>query len=254
MSEADNMLDIYDIFRIELPEDFSPWECTIDELVSEIEQLLSREPVDMTPEEETRRLVFDEITDSLAKTLGRNQKDFQPDHRFQNIVPWYQRERLRSALIHRFDKRGGWLFCAEPGCGVIFLFFFFFFFSALIGAIFLSVFEKQPQLHFLAFLAAFASYITFCLLVRWFVMPFNRLPFHTISNAVDRIVAVIRSENEYVRAKYLGNREAIRNDLLHIFPTMNAMYPKSLKDSKLNMDFMKNYVDHPSFRRTGCGG
>ncbi len=238
MFKPDLFREIKYAFRVELASDFSPWDCTVDELVNRIEQMIDREFVEIPSDRELRCRAFDEITACLANALGRDKKDFQLDQRFRDFVPWYRRGRARKTLTQTLDKHYAWLFRAEPGCGVVALLFFL---AGLSGAVFLTVFEEQPRLFPLVLLVTLACYIFSCLIMdRLFLQPFSRLPFKTISDAVDSIVGQIKWKDEYVWATYHGNREAIRDQLLQILSSTVKLDRRNSKGSKLKEDFLLN--------------
>jgi len=238
--------EIYTAFQIKLPSDFSPWDMTVEEIVTQIEQIIDQESADVEPTDghsdvEIRCRVFDEIATCLAKSLGRDKEAFQLTDRFQDVVPWYRRGQVRKMLIWRLDKKYSWLFAAEPGCVVVSVSFLI---AGLSGAVFLIIYEN-PDLFPCAFLIALACHIiSGIVLDKIYTQPFSRFSFRTIADAVDTIVKLTtRRKDESIHKKYQGNREAILNELLRILTKAIKQYPQYSVRSKLKVDLMKNYKE-----------
>lgn len=231
--------DIYTIFRVELPDDFSPWDVTVEELVDQIEQMIEQEPIDTRSDDEIRYHVFDEIVTCLAKTLGRDKNIFQLTDRFHDVVPWYQRGKVRKGLMQNLDKKYSSLFSAQPGCVTVSLCFLA---AALCGTSYLLVFDKQPNIEPFCIFVALACYIVSVILMNaFYLQPFSRLPYHSIGDAVDSIVKLIKVGGEFIRVKYKGNREAVHTELLQILSKIFKRNPKLFVASKLKEDFINNY-------------
>lgn len=229
-------------FRIQLPGDFMLWDCTVNGVVNQINEAIDRVFVEIPSDHELRDRIFDEIASCLANALERDKEEFHLDQRFQDCVPWYRRGRVRRALTRTLDKDYSWLLQAEPGCGGTATCFFL---AGLCGAVYIVYFEKQPGVLPLVTWVALACYIISILLLNGlFIQPFRRLPFNTISEAVDKIIDWIKQKDEYVWATYHGNQEVIHDRFLQMLASTAELARPEYKESKLKEDFHRAIQRH----------